>query len=214
VTPEHPTASGRPRWPHALIVLLAAGGAFLSLPTLMTVSDPLPARADAIYVFPGEIPSRPLCAAELWRRGVAPRIVFTGGSLDHSLAAVGQPMTDAEVGARIARAAGVPEAVEFIVPEGTSTWEDARALADWAEAHEAREIVAVTSPLHSRRARRSLRIALGAAGARVALLACGPRTSGPAWWWDEHSLIAVFVEAAKTILYELRYFLPARLRAS
>ena len=59
----------------------------------MTVSDPLPARADAIYVFPGEIPSRPLCAAELWRRGVAPRIVFSGGSLDRSLAAVGQPMT-------------------------------------------------------------------------------------------------------------------------
>lgn len=201
----------RPRWLAPALATTALVALLGSLPSLLDGSDPLPDRADAIHVFPGDVPARPLCAVELWRRGIAPRVVFTGGSPDRTLSALGDRASDAEVASRIARRAGLPEEASVILPEGTSTWEDAQALAAFVRASGLRSIVAVTSPIHARRARRSLGIALRDTGARFAVLACGPRLAGTAWWWQERSLVAVVVETAKSLLYEVRHFLPDRL---
>ena len=208
---EGSPSPGTRRWLAALVAATALAGVLLRLPRLLGESDPIPGRADAIYVFPGEVPARPRCAVELWRRGLAPRVVFTGGSLDRSLSAVGDPTTDADLGVRVAQGAGLPPDDAVVLREGTSTWEDAFAVARWARSSGARTIVAVTSPLHARRARRSLEAALRSSGATAIVLACGPRLAGTAWWWDEKSLVAVAVEIAKSFLYEFRHFLPARI---
>lgn len=185
---------------------------FGSLPALLEATDPLPSRADAIYVFPGGLPERPRCAAELHRRGIAPKVVFTGGRTDPTLAALGIAATDAEVGARVAQSAGMPADGAVVLSEGTSTWEDTAIVADWARRNGVRSIVAVTSPLHSRRARRSLRIALGPGGAEVALAACGEQLRlRDRWWTQEAPLIAVTNEALKMVLYGIRHFLPVTL---
>lgn len=211
MTPDAPRRPERPRWPVPLAVAIAIAALLQRLPRLLDGADPLPGRVDAIYVFPGDVPQRPLCAADLWRRGIAPIVAFSGGSLDRSLAALGDPATDAEVGARIARRGGVAAESIVVIDEGTSTWEDAAAIARWTRASGARSVVAVTSPLHARRARRSLRFALDGTGTTASVLACGPRLDARAWWWDEKSLVAVVVETAKTVLYEVRHFLPASL---
>lgn len=186
-----------------------------ALPTLLAASDPLPPRADAIFVFPGEVPERARCAAELYRRGLAPLVVFSGASVRPELASLGSSLPDAAVGALVAREAGVPTHAEVVLPEGTSTWEDAKALGRWAADHGARIVIAVTSPLHVRRARRSLRLALEPSGTEVRVLGCGSRYPlGTTWFVEERPLIAVTNEALKLLLYAVRYFGPAALGIS
>ena len=79
-----------------LVVTIVAGAlSCVFAGRVIAREDPL-ARADAIYVFPGDIPARPLCAVDLWKHGRAASVVFTGGSLDRTLSALGEPVTDAE----------------------------------------------------------------------------------------------------------------------
>jgi uncharacterized SAM-binding protein YcdF (DUF218 family) len=187
-----------------LAVLLA------HLPTFLVASDPLPPSADAIFVFAGDVPERARCAAELHRRGLAPLVVFSGSVVRPELAAVGQRLSEAELNAHIAREAGLPTAATVVLPEGTSTWEDAEVLRRWSESTGARRLVAVTSALHARRARRTLQLVLAGTDVEVALIACGRRLGpGSRWWLEERSLVAVANEALKLGLYSIRYFAPA-----
>jgi uncharacterized SAM-binding protein YcdF (DUF218 family) len=197
----------------ALLSLVAALVLALPwLPALLRASDPLPARADAIYVFAGQVPERARCAAELYRAGLAPTVVFGGASVRPELEAIGSPLSDAAVNARVAQQGGVPESAEVVLPLGTSTWEDAYVLRDWIHTNRAKTVIAVTSPIHSRRARRALRFAVPATAADVRVVACGesyPPSSG--WYLDERGLVSVTNEALKLMLYSVRYFLPAAL---
>src|SRR6266404_4668335 len=62
------------------IVVLAVALAVVALAfagRLLVVTDPLPASADAIVVLAGSIPTRVLEAGDLYRSGLAPRVVVT-----------------------------------------------------------------------------------------------------------------------------------------
>ena len=182
------------------------------LPRLLSATAPLPAHADALYVFAGDVPDRPRCAAELYAKGVAPRVVFGGSRVAPELAAVERPMTDAAVNATIAMQAGLPIEAAVVLPEGTSTWEDAGVLRRWAEREDVRSIVAVTSPLHSRRARMTLDLVERESGLGIAVVTCGePLSPGSLWWLDERPLVQVANETLKLGLYLVRYVIPARL---
>lgn len=180
------------------------------LPRLLTATDPLPPRADAIFVFAGDVPDRARCAAELYARGVAPLVVFGGGRLAPELIAVDRPMTDAAVNATVAMQAGLPIEATVVLPEGTSTWEDAGVLRRWAEGKGARTVVAVTSAIHSRRARLTLALAARPSGLELAVYSCG-EPQGPAslWWLEERPLVQVSNETIKLGLYAARYLAPA-----
>ena len=60
-------------------VTLAAVGAaaLLAAGRVLVVADPLPPRADAIVILAGSVPDRALAAADLYRAGLAPRVVVT-----------------------------------------------------------------------------------------------------------------------------------------
>lgn len=207
VTGPHRKRPSR-RW---LVVLLLALVPLLLVPlvpNLLMVRRTAPAHSDAIYVFPGQIPERAVCAAELYRNGTAPRVVFTGAHVAPELLVVDRPLSDAVLNARVAAAHGVPDGAEVVLSEGTSTWEDAVVLGNWMRSSGAREIVAVTSPTHSRRALWSLRTALGGLGSKVTVYPCGT-VYGLDWWARERSLVRVTEEALKLGFYALRYFLPA-----
>jgi uncharacterized SAM-binding protein YcdF (DUF218 family) len=121
-------------------------------------------RADAIVVLGGgtlgqgyprlysevnEAGDRLLYAARLYRNGVAPRIVLSGGSAR----LVGEPtITDAESMADVLIDVGIPE--EVLVLEGTSrnTAENARETQRILEEQGLERIVLVTSALHMPRA--------------------------------------------------------------
>jgi uncharacterized SAM-binding protein YcdF (DUF218 family) len=197
----------RPRW-----LLAAAGlglGASLGAPLalraaagVLVAADPV-APADALFLFPGEVPRRARCTAALFAAGVAPRVVASGGRVSPLLAAAGLPLTDAELNARLLRQLGVPGDAVAVVNEGTSTREDAAALRRWANGRAGlRRIVAVTSPAHSRRARRTLRRAFADTAVDVRVHAC-PDGVAADWWRHEDTLLQVTNEYLKLAYYAL-----------
>lgn len=112
-------------------------------------------RAGAIVVLgakvlPGGVPSGSLTArarkgATLFRAGLAPLLVLSGGG------------GEAEIAQRIAVAAGVPEGSCVLERESRSTHENARLTAPILRARGIREIVLVSDPFHLLRAGRYFR---------------------------------------------------------
>lgn len=180
------------------------------VPQLLATWDTPPNEAEAIYVFPGQVPERAECGAELYRAGVAPQVVFSGGSVDSVLEVIGQPMDDATLNARVAANHGVPPEAEVLLHAGSSTWEDAEVLGAWMRQTGVRRVLAVTSPTHSRRAQYTLWAALGDLGDEVHVYRCGT-IYGPSWWTAERSLVRVTLEALKFGYYTIRYLLPSAL---
>lgn len=194
----------------ALVPLLLLAALVPWLPRLLAATDPLPPRADLLFVFAGDVPDRPRCAAELYKRGIAPRVAFGGSRILPELAAVDRPMTDAAVNATVAMQAGLPIEAAVVLPEGTSTWEDAAVLRSFAERADLKSVVAVTSPLHARRARLTLALVAKATGLEIAVVTCAaPLAPGSLWWLEERSLVQVANETLKLGLYLVRYLVPA-----
>src|SRR5437870_6790960 len=151
----------------AVVLAALVAVALLGAGRLLVVADPLPARADAIVIFAGSVPDRTLEASDLYRAGLAPRVVVTRERLPPGQAAlrargVRLPEGD-ELAVTALRELGVPPgAIVVLRRRAVSTESEARTIARWACAHRLRGIIVVTSRAHSRRARLILRQALGA----------------------------------------------------
>ncbi len=190
-------------------IVLAAIAFVPWLPRLLaTRSDPLVA-AEALFVFPGDLPARARCAARLYREGLAPVVVFSGGRVAPQLEAIGRPVPDAILNAEVARSFGVPPEAIVTLDAGTSTFEDAGVLADWLRLTGLRSVIAVTSPSHSRRALWTTRLALDPLGANLQLASCGqPYAPEDLWFLEEEPLIRTTNETLKLVLYLGRYLIP------
>jgi uncharacterized SAM-binding protein YcdF (DUF218 family) len=186
-------------------------GGVLALPlglqaavSFLVVADPV-VRADALYVFPGQVPERAHCAADLFRRGTAPVVVVTGERIQPELAAVGVMLTDADINARLLADQGVPRDAIVVRREGTSTWEDAQAVRRWStEQPHVHRLLAVTSSAHSRRARQTLRQAFRGTGIDVRVRPCPPELTAD-WWKHEETLLRVINEYLKLAYYAVAH---------
>ena len=191
-----------------MVALLLAGGVYLArvpiltaLGEFLTVEDRL-APADAIFVLAGEANVRPATAAELYRAGLAPRILIPRPEeyLSHELLEL-QNVTEAAV--MVMRRLGVPDSAITVLemPGGsTSTIDDARLLRDHVLAHDLRRIIVVTSAFHTRRTRWVLGEVLDRE--RVTLMmapAPDPRFDESNWWKSEAGLVAYAEEYLKWI---------------
>lgn len=87
-------------------------------------------------------------AVELYHRGLAPTLIFTGG------VGPGTPVSEAHAMARIARAQGVPDRDMMLEDRSTSTEENAREAAAQSEA---RRVLIVTDAYHVFRSERVFR---------------------------------------------------------
>jgi len=81
-------------------------------------------------------------AIELWRQGLAPRIIFTGGFGDRDTT------SEAAVGQRYAIARGVPARAILIENAGRSTAESLEQVALLMDAEPSREVILVSDPFH------------------------------------------------------------------
>jgi uncharacterized SAM-binding protein YcdF (DUF218 family) len=84
-------------------------------------------------------------AIDLWRRGLAPRIIFTGGFGDRDTT------SEAAVGQRYAIEHGVPPASIMIENAGRTTSESLKHVARLMEAEPTRDVILVSDPFHSLR---------------------------------------------------------------
>lgn len=187
----------------ACATAVVAGGAF-GLPAaarFLEASEPLE-PADYILVFAGDFNLRPLHAARLFERGLAPKVVTTGAFVADEVCALGLRLTGAELSARVLERNGVPRDRIEVLPMGYSTLEEARAFADFAREKPVGSVIVATSPYHVRRAKLILGRALAGRGARVMGSAAG---SGEAshWWRTKGGLIHLNNEMLKLVFYAL-----------
>lgn len=176
-----------------LFLLLVHRPLLRSAGRCLEVRSPLE-RADVIVVLAGDSGGRVRHGVELYRRGVAPRILMSGGPIGLT--------TWAELMKQQAVAMGVPAEAVWIQDRSTSTTEDARFSAEVLKAKGVRSVCLATSNFHSRRAGMLFRRELGEG------IALGVDPETPAWWktdWWTTGLGAsiVFTEYVKLSLEAL-----------
>jgi uncharacterized SAM-binding protein YcdF (DUF218 family) len=81
-------------------------------------------------------------ALDLWRKGFAPRLIFTGGFGE------GDTTSEAAVGRRYAMQRGVPSGAILIENRGRSTTESMQQVSRLMEAEPTREVILVSDPFH------------------------------------------------------------------
>ena len=141
-------------WWRALVAVAAlALGAWLAVLAAVVVTGRRDsARASAAIVVMGaaQYAGRPSPvlkarldhAITLYRRGLAPLMIFTGGR------GPGDTVTEAEVGRAYARRAGVPDSAMLLETDGRTTVQSLRAVGALLDARRARTLILVSDPFH------------------------------------------------------------------
>jgi uncharacterized SAM-binding protein YcdF (DUF218 family) len=187
----------------SLCAVLAASSIILArhVSAWLEASDEL-ASADAIVVL-GQDPTRVFEAADLYRKGYAPRVLLSHPKRRSSLIylesqGISVPWFEV-AGHKILRDRGVPEAAIGSLGENLiSTVTEARAVATALPA--ARRLIVVTSPYHVRRARIVFHDTLRGVDVRVA--ASHYEVLPRAWWTEEESAMDVVMEFIKLAYFE------------
>lgn len=161
-----------------------------------------PEKSDAICILLGDFRVRPLRAAELYHRGFADQILIVDfpedmlyGSLESQLA---QVMT---------MRAGVPhEKLVLIRGKVTSTEEEARFYLKYAQEHQLKSLLIVTSSFHTRRSRWIFQKVFAGSNIRLSYAAARqPFIDESNWFKTDEGLVTYFSETLKTIYYYFRY---------
>jgi uncharacterized SAM-binding protein YcdF (DUF218 family) len=134
------------------VVIFAIGGWFLSFVGVMVWGARDMARsADAIVVLgAAQYAGRPSPvlkarldhAVGLWKRGLAPRIVLTGGR------GTGDTISEAAVGRRYVMRAGVADSVILLENEGRTTTASLKAVAGIMQEEQLERAILVSDPFH------------------------------------------------------------------
>ncbi len=146
---------------------------------------------------------RIIYAAELYTRGLASTVFFTGGYSE------GNQRVEATWSKYLATTYGVPEeAIATNDAAVLTTHDEAVLLKDFIDAHAdtIHSVMVVTDPYHSRRARWIYQKVLGS-DIKV-YMAPVPRTRtefAKVWWTDAKSRKLVFQEYVKLVFYYFRY---------
>jgi hypothetical protein len=157
-------------------------------------------------VLGGNFHVRPQVAADLYRRGVAGRILVSRARDEQRAPATGIP-TDADLNRAALVKFGVPtDAIESFGSASASTRDEAVALRDWTARNNVTRIVIPSEIFSARRVRWIVRREFSGTAVATEVLAFDP----PAyrrenWWKTEHGVLAFQNEILKYVYYRLAY---------
>lgn len=169
------------------------------------VDDPL-TTADVIVVLGGGPSTRPFEAARLYHQRLAPRILLMQPRAD-SAAELGLTKREAELLKQILVRQDVPEPdIQIAGDEVVNTYEEARAMRNWAATNQIQTAIVVTDVFHARRARWVFGRQLRNTGVRVLVRALPVREyTTENWWQREQGVAALQSEVLKYAYYRLKY---------
>jgi uncharacterized SAM-binding protein YcdF (DUF218 family) len=183
----------------ALVGLLVAAHAPLlrSVAAILIVEDALEPAA-AIVALGGQVPFRPIEAAELYRAGWAPRIVIVRGAQveeNRALRRLGIVLPESwEIEREVLLRRGVP-ASAIVVPEGEAegTLEELAIVARAIEP-EGKPVILVTSKIHTRRTRMTWEHVTEGRSRPVVRIAPDDPFEPHRWWRERRAALAVVRE--------------------
>ncbi len=175
--------------------------------SFLVVNDPL-SQADVICVLAGDPGERCAWAAKLYAREMAPTLILTGGITNGSLEILGLDLNDADIGRIALLQAGVDSVAIDILPEGSSTWEEADFLLNYCLQKNWKRVIVVSSSFHTRRVHGVFVNKFKQAGIE-ALISGAPPLPGDykleTWWKSEKGLLFVNNEYLKLMYYAWKY---------
>lgn len=185
----------------AAVLLIPAAGRFL------VVGDP-PEPADAIVVLAGSYPDRILEGVELYKQGLAPRILICRDPDTTGFRRVTELGLDIprpyDINRMVAERLGVPSsAVEVLGRAADSTYAEAEVVLGAALRRGYRSIIVVTSKYHTRRAAEIYRFL---AAGQVKIIVCPARDDdfqSEHWWRDRISSRRLIIEYEKWLNFQL-----------
>ncbi|MGB9919716.1 MAG: YdcF family protein [Moorellales bacterium] len=173
----------------------------------LVAEDRVLAPADVIIVLSGERGERVETAVRLYRKGLAPRLLLTGGPVEWNVPA-------ADIMAWQAESLGVPSQDIVLERRATSTYENAVYSLEILKERGWRSAIVVTSPYHLRRTRFIFERVFAEEGMRLSFYGAeDPWLAPESWWRQDRGLEAVGMEYLKLAAYYLRYGPLARLWA-
>lgn len=177
----------------------------LGATNLWIVSDPA-SHADAIVVLWGGLATRPFVAAELWRRGLADKILISQGPEQRAVSMGAMP-SHTELNREILLKLGIPAGViETFGIANKNTKEEAAALREWAERNAASSFIIPSEIFPARRVRWIFRREFSGTTVSVEVPSIEPPDyTRRDWWKTEHGLVAFQNEVLKYIYYRLKY---------
>jgi uncharacterized SAM-binding protein YcdF (DUF218 family) len=171
-----------------VFVVLAVAGAWTARASILrgvadrwVISDPLD-RADGIVVLGGRTDVRPFAAADLYKRGLAPRILIANTMRD-PLETMQLWPGQTSLTHQLLLKLGVPaEAIVEFGDKLSSTYEEARAVLEWAKSSGAKSVIIPTELFPSRRVRWIFRHEVAPAGVGIIVHAVKPPGYGVEDW--------------------------------
>lgn len=189
-----------------LVILLLFGIPLITWPPMLqclaqawAVSDDVK-TADAAVVLGGGFETRPAAAARLYKKGVIKFILVSSAGIIED--------GDPDINSLALLKLGIPSSaiIEF-GDNPTDTYQEARALAAWAEHNQLTRVIVPTEIFPSRRVRWIFRRELGKVGVDARVKVLTQKYYGYDGWWRNKSGIGDFsVEIAKYLYYRVRYW--------
>ena len=178
-----------------------------SLASFLIVNDHLQ-PADIVFVLTGDVYTRPLHASELFKQGLAPRIVIPRGE-DTPAVELGLFPNATDVAVGVMKELGVPNeniTVLSVVGGSTSTHDDAVILRQYVEDHAIERVILVTSAFHTRRTAWAFKKEFSDSSATLEIAAAPHREFDETnWWKTERGLITLANEYIKLVYYFVTY---------
>jgi len=187
-----------------LAVVVCSHQLWLPLMARALVVDHPPQPADAILVLGGGQGERLERGLELYNEGYAPLLITSG----EPPLLPGFETPFAELAADYLAERGIPREDIIVLPDTTSTREEADHSLRLARERGWRTLLVVTAEHHSRRAWLTFRKVYRGSGVNVALVAARGEWYDPrSWWQEERTFLAVWEEYLKLAHYLVKGYL-------
>lgn len=156
-------------------------------------------------VLGGEPLDRPTAAADLYFAGKVKKIICTGSQIPRSLAAAGFLRTEAEISQQRLIESGVPQEDILLLPQATSTYEEALAINEFIPSDAKKNLLLITTESHTRRALGTFREYAGSWDDIQAYGVKPTHYEPHQWWKNEFGFLAIFEEYLKLTYYWFAY---------